>query len=366
MKRSSGLSKEEILEIFKQNFQYPVVKTILGDAVKMPSRDAFIFCDVTGSGYLDSPIYQYTPKGLLKLFYNAFDYNFVSGIFEKTSLRNTPYLISKGKPYVFGTEYKYIVPIEFQSEIELQDYLIDHIDKLDTPTDYIVMRIEASKKGHGLESFLEYLAGEYFKKKGFIVENQIPLAHAIGSPDFGGYDLKPIFQATQNHLPSGFHIIELAMLRLNASNGKYSAAEEYPNNLIVGEAKTSTTEMDGQLRKYLDTGLFDWGFEMHPSKENATFSDRGLLTIDSNYRIRFVNKTTSYHYSPGTHQLSQKLYIQWLVEYMKFYLLANLTNDELARFYISQKNEPISTQEKLVEFVRNLTANQIINYIESL
>lgn len=366
MKKSLGLSKADVLDIFAQNFQYPIENTILGDAIKMPSRDAFIFCTVTGSGYLDSPVYQYTPKGLLKLFYNAFDYNFVTGLFENTSLRNTPYLISQGKPYVFNTEYKYIVPIEFQSEVELQDYLIEHFDKLETPTDYIIMRIEASKNGHGLESFLEYLAGEFFKTKGFIVENQIPLTHSTGSPDFGGFYLQPIFQAIQGLLPYGFHIIELAMLRLNLPQSSYPVKVEYPNSIIVGEAKTSTTEMDQQLRKYLDTGLFNWGFEMHPTKAQATFNDRGLLSLDNHFKIRFIDKTCAYHYTPETAQLSQIKYTQWLIDYMKFYLLANLTNDELSTFYRSRQKEPISTKDNLVDFVKNLKVEQIISYLKSL
>ena len=37
---------------------------------------------------------------------------------------------------------------------------------------------------------MEYLTCETFKKYGYVVENQIPLAHSIGSPDFGGYKTK--------------------------------------------------------------------------------------------------------------------------------------------------------------------------------
>ena len=81
MSRSLELSKEEILKVFKENFSYEIVKTPLGDGVKMPSREAFLFCNVTGSGYLDNFIYPFTPKGLMKLFYNAFDYKFVTGVF---------------------------------------------------------------------------------------------------------------------------------------------------------------------------------------------------------------------------------------------------------------------------------------------
>ena len=120
----------------------------LGLALKMPVKDAFVFSVVTGAGYLDNPVYPFTPKGLMKLFYNAFDYKFVTGIFENTSLKNTPYMLSKAKPFLFDSEYKYIVPIEFYSERELQQTLETHFSNLQNPTDFIILRIEKSKKGN--------------------------------------------------------------------------------------------------------------------------------------------------------------------------------------------------------------------------
>ena len=192
MKKNSELSKQDIINVFKANFHFPLIDTPLGMAVKIPAREAFIFCNVTGAGYFDNFVMPFTPKGLMKLFYNAFDFNFVTGVFEKTSLRYTPLLLSKAKPFLFDSQYKYIVPIEFCSDVELQSVLENAFDKLERPTNYIVMRIEKRKKGNGLESFMEYLAGEYFKTHGFIVENQVPLAHSIGSPDFSGYDLSNI------------------------------------------------------------------------------------------------------------------------------------------------------------------------------
>ena len=72
MKRNLELSKQDIIEVFKANLSLPVVETPLGTAVKMPARDAFIFCNVTGAGYLDSCVFPFSPKGLMKLFYNVF------------------------------------------------------------------------------------------------------------------------------------------------------------------------------------------------------------------------------------------------------------------------------------------------------
>lgn len=340
-----------------------MIDTPLGQGVKMPSREAFIFCNVTGAGYLDNFVYPFTPKGLMKLFYNAFDYNFVTGVFEKTTLKNTPYILSIAKPFLFDSEYKYIVPIEFNSDVELQDFLEEKFPLLDKPTNYIVMRIEKRKKGHGLESFMEYLAGEYFKYKGYVVENQVPLAFAVGSPDFGGYNIQEVKENTNVYLPMGYHIIELAMLRLNIQNEMYKTQSINNVNLIVGEAKTATTIMDAQLRKYLDTGLFDWGVEIHPNKQQATQNDRGMFTLDDDMIIKFIPPTKKYTL-PQESPYSKDEYERWLLNYMKFYLIANLTNDELNLFYTQKTSKTISDQSSLASFVNSLSVQDIINEIQ--
>jgi len=302
----------------------------------------------------------------MKLFYNAFDFKFVTGVFEKTSLRYTPLLLSKAKPFLFDSQYKYVVPIEFNSEIELQNILEGTFDELKRPTNYIIMRIEKSKKGNGLENFMEYLVSEYFKRQGFIVENQVPLAHSIGSPDFGGYGLSNIRNATHKYLPYGFHIIELAMLRFNNMKPLYNKESDYPEGLIVGEAKTGTTVMDRQLSKYLDTGLFDWGLEIHPYKSEPTDSDRGMFSLDDNFKVYFTPPTQQYKYSKNITRHSKNEYIIWLENYMKFYLIANFTNDDLNAFYKQKMSRTIDGQYSLVEFVKALSAKEIVDQIKIL
>ena len=50
------LSKENIISIFKNNFKCEVIETDLGKGFKLNPYQAFIFCSITGSGYLDNPI----------------------------------------------------------------------------------------------------------------------------------------------------------------------------------------------------------------------------------------------------------------------------------------------------------------------
>ena len=79
--------------------------------------------------------------------------------------------------------------------------------------------------------------------KGFICENQIPLSHALGSPDFGGYGIPEVLKVLSKYGVhfNGLNIIELAMLRFKKNS--IEANDVFSDALIVGEAKTSTTTM---------------------------------------------------------------------------------------------------------------------------
>lgn len=357
------ISRDVYLQVFKNNFKYDIVDTELGQAIKMPAIDAFIYCCVTGSGYLENPIYPFSPKGLVKLFYNAFNYNLVTGIFDNTTLRNTPYIFYQAKPFLFDGP-KYIVPFEFKSEVQLTETLKAKFSSINNPENYIVQRIEASKSGYGMEPFLEYLTAEYFKNKGFIVENQIPLAHNIGSPDFGAYGLDELLKElnSYNYLPSsGFHIIELAMIRINKQAHKSNGVTS--KYLIVGEAKTERAVAVNQLKKYLNTDLFDIGIEIHPNQTKPTTKYLGLITIDSNYKIALINPSEKYE---AELPLSKDDYIKWLNNYMKFYLMANFSNDEFDAFYYETFRKHISSQRDIVTFVTSISITSILNKIRTL
>jgi len=354
------ISKDVYFKIFEKNFDYKIIETEMGEAIQMPPADAFIYSCVTGAGYLENPIYPFTPKGLLKLFYNAFDYKFVTGIFDNTTLKNTPLILSQAKEYLF-TQTKYVVPVEFVYEGELTDYLRRQFSSITNPQDYIIQRIEMRKIGNGMEPFLEFLAAEYFKNRGYIVENQIPLAHSVGSPDFGAYSLDKVTKSLNSFgfLPGcGFHIIELAMIRLNRHLG--NQGHNTGNHLVVGEAKTNSRTMTRQLEKYLDTGLFDIGFEIHPAKTKPATDYFGLITLGADFELKIIPPEKQYEPS---HRLSKVDYVKWLTNYMKFYLLANLTNDELSEFYYELNNSRISSQADIVRFVAKMDVETLLNRI---
>ena len=356
------IDKSNFFEIFRQNFGFEIVETCIGKAIKMDSYNAFLYCNITGAGYFDNPVFPFTPKGMMKLFYNAFNYKFVTGLFDNTTLNNTPYKLSQIKPYLFEGD-KYILPVEFNSEIELQKKLKQYRNELITQnistTDFIIQRIEKSKKGNGMEPFMEYLTCETFKKYGYVVENQIPLAHNIGSPDFGGYKTREYidFVSKHNCLPLGFHIIELAMIRLFKEKKYKIDVINTTNDAIVGEAKTSTKVMTGQLKKYLDTSLFSVGYEIYPYKSQPSEEFFGLVTLDENFRVKIINPGKKY--IEYANILDKDKYYYWLNNYFKYYLIANLTNDELNQFYYSKVGDKIGTSDDIINFVNKCSFDEI-------
>ncbi len=356
--------KKDFFNIFKANFDFKIVETEMGLAVKMPAKEAFIYSSITGAGYFENPIYPFTPKGLMKLFYNAFTYKFVSGIFDNGVLKNTPYILSKAKKYLFEGD-KYVVPIEFESEEKLINLLKEKFDHIKNPENYIIQRIETSKQGNGMEPFMEYLAGESFRHLGFIVENQIPLAHAVGSPDFAGYGLSDLIIKISDYgylSSAGFHMIELALIR-NFKQGPKNESHHVTHDFIVGEAKTGSLIMTKQLEKYLNTGLFDQGFEIHPAKAKPSKDYFGLISLDSDFKIKITLPVTKH---TAENPLSREEYAIWLGNYIKFYLISNFTNDELKQFYIEQEGEEINKESDLVSFVLGLETETILAKIKSL
>tara|TARA_Y100000310_G_scaffold342066_1_gene443587 strand:+ start:3975 stop:5048 length:1074 start_codon:yes stop_codon:yes gene_type:complete len=349
------INSKEFIKIMNKNFGYKIVDTPLGQGIIIDPFDAFIYSTVTGAGYLDDPLYQFTPKGLMKLFYNALDYKFVTGIFDNTTLKNTPCIIAQSKTYLFEGD-KVIIPIEFNSEIELQRKLKKFTTDLKEPsTNFIIQRIEKSKKGNGMEPFMEYLACEVMRGEEFIVENQIPLSHSTGSPDFGGYKLKHPLSYNK------IHLIELSLIRLGW-NIKASSLNK-GHYFIVGEAKTSTTQMKNQIEKYLKTKFFNECYEIHPSKFCSSDKRFGLITIDKEGSIKIIRKQDEeIFFDRGR----QEEYASWLFNYLKYYLIANLTNDEFVEFYNEKKKKKISGIKDIIDFVNGLTYKDILKKIKEI
>lgn len=352
------LNKCTITKIFEKNFNFPIVDTILGKAVKMDAVSAFHFANVTGAGYLDNPTYPFSPKGILKILRAAFQYNIVTGIFDRYNLYYSPTELMKSRPYLFLGD-KYLILEECMDEAQYREDMKNAYDTLAEnhipSTDFLFFRIEAWKKGNGMECFLEYLACEVFRRKNYIVENQIPLVHEVGSPDFGGFHLA--------FGEKGFHIIELAMMRIT---GDVQILDNLQiDHVIVGEAKTATTIMAEQLEKYLNTTAFLKGYEMHPQKAAPTKDCFGMLHIGDDYSVRCEEPRTLYT-NVGDIVFDFDEYMEWYQNNLKFYIIANFTNEELRNFIEERKPKGKYAQAKIIDVVRNTSMEEIIKGVKAV
>lgn len=352
------INRTNIFDIFHKNLGFDIVDTPIGKAIKMSAIEAFLFANITGAGYLDNPTFLFSPKGTQKILREAFEYHFVTGIFNGSALFYCPTELQKKKPYLF-TGDKYIVFKEFADECSLSEKIQSDFDLLYeqgvATTDYIVARIEASKNGNGMEPFLEYMACEHFKRKGYIVENQVPLAATVGSPDFGGYRSRSI--------NDGFHINELSLIRITRNQSLLDDINI--DDAIVGEAKTSTTIMEKQLRKYMNTGLFSSGYELHPYKSKPSITAFGLLNFSDDCMLRVKEPEKAYATTINT-TWSKTGYFAWLTNYMKFYLMANLSKEEFDQFISTKLKKKKYTVEEMARTITSLSFDEIVSTIKEV
>jgi len=359
-----GIDAKKFLAIMKSNFDCPIINTWLGDGIEMNNFSAFIFSCLTGAGYLEDPLFPFSPKGLMKVFYSALDYSFVTGLFNNGSFHYTPYRLYLQKKWLFEGK-KIIIPVEFNKETYLQKKLEKFlkVNKEIKGTDFLIFRIEKSKKGNGMEPFLEYLCAMKFKENGYLIETQAPLNFNHGTPDFGGYKIMAFNAYLNKHkLPLGLFLVELSMLRLKWLNTeKYSKEILNYDQFIVGEAKTSTKKMETQLLKYLDTHFFNEAYELYPEKIQLPNPNFGLVYIDVNNKTKMITPKDSNTFLEIN---KQKEYSKWLSNYVKYYLVANLTNDEFNDFYFKIAKKKTRTKEDTINFINNLTYDQIFSKIK--
>lgn len=352
------ICKDTIKEIFNRNFSFQIIESKIGTVIEMDAINAFIFANITGAGYLNNCVYPFSPKGFLKILREAFKYNLVTGIYDRGDLHYSPNNFLKTMPKLFVGN-KYILLVEGKDERDFSQHLKESYNTLISnnidPSDYIIFRIETWKKGNGMESFLEYLTCEYFKNKGFIVENQIPLTHSSGSPDFGGFHI--------SNTSVGFHIIELSMLKITKNVGILDLLRGNSiDYTIVGEAKTATTSMKHQIKKYMDTGLFAMGFEIHPSKAMPSVTSLGMINIAEDYSINCMIPNHTYNTVPYNYHN----YMQWYQNNLKLFMLANFSAPELDNFLNTRCPNGYSSQEKLISTVQNTPLIEMIDVVKGV
>ena len=128
---------------------------------------------------------------------------------------------------------------------------------------------------------------------------------------------------------------------------------------IVGEAKTSSREAIEQIKKYLGKKIFNRAYEIIPNKKEPEVIC-GLITFDDSGEIVVYEGKEK----PVMDKKIKETYFKWLGNYIKYFLLANISNKELNDFYEQKlKQEFPGITESLISFVNNLTYEEIIEAI---
>jgi hypothetical protein len=359
------LNKDNVLKILHRNFGFKIVNNpVAGDVIKLSARDAYLYSSITGHPYLCNLTGGFSPNGLMQVFNQANSYNMVSGMFDRTGrFKYTPLLLSKEYPFITETE-KFIIPLEYSKHSEYEAkrrLLFERLKKKGfNPSDFIICTIKKGTSGYGMEPFCEYVTSEYFRRRGYLTETQIPFYYNGGTPDFAAYDFPEVLDILRKKdlISAGATLIELATFRLFKSRESEPQTSKEAE-AIVGEAKTSSREAIKQIRKYLGKKIFNRAYEIIPHKNKPevicgliTFNEVGDIVIYEAKETPLVDKKV------------QTDYFEWLGNYIKYFLLANIDNSEFDRFYEKKTKREFPTgTEALIQFVNNLEYQEIIKEI---
>jgi hypothetical protein len=210
-----------------------------------------------------------------------------------------------------------------------------------------------------MEAFCEYVVSEYFNRRGYLTETQIPFFYSGGTPDLAAYEIPTVINILKKHgiILNGESFIKLASIRAfemqRSQNGESQRASKV--EALVGEAKTSTLDAKKQIKKYLSFGIFNKAYEIIPNKTTPevisgliSFDEEGYIQVQEAKQPAFVN------------QKQQQEYLVWLKNYIKYFLVANLSSDEFDDFYGKITGRTSRTLSQLIEFVNQLEYEQIL------
>ena len=371
-----------MIEILNKNFGFKKVTDPFGKpAIQMSSRDAFRYSLIEGSPFLIDE-YGATLKEQLKVFYHRSSLNenyylYCPGLFGVKRDRET-LLLDKGNASIymkkhfrsifFKTIKKIIIFYEYdpkgmesRSEIERKVYKRIIKEKM-KPENYLLTIVRTDNKQK--ESFLEYVACEYFNREGYLTETQVPFQNNRGIPDFAAYKIKDEHMKILSKyklIDGGCCLPEISAAKSFISNKKYESLEpnmEYEMN--IGEAKIGTPyDAKDQLNKYANAKISKHLFSITVQTEPKTPSDNyGEFRFDDKLKIK---------YDPIP--FGEKLDVEkikndeeFLLNYIKLYALANLPLEKI-KSKCDIKDSKKSESEQLIEYVKKWDFEELIKFV---
>ena len=358
------LYSDYLKNIIKKNFGFNVVNDPnLGMLFELKPMEAYRYVVLTGSGYLnlDEPeLRTFNKRDVFRVFNQAQQFDVQLGVFDDNDVEfkyDSRYFFEK-YPFILKGK-KFIVFLDFvednssgepayYADLRRINQLI--LDKGENPNDYIISLVDEENR-KDLESFFEYFVCDYFARRGFFTDSQIPFYYGVGTPDIAAYSLPELSNLLEEKYGiSGCTTFELMNLKL--LNDLKSLGQNTSDQNFVFEVKTTSTN-GSQIKKYIDKDVFDKAYEMIPHKKKQSdyaglfhFSDDGDLLIEESKELSTKNKA---------------LFNDWLSIYFKMYLLHNFTKE---KFEIFKANNAIKTNNDLINTLRNISFKQLINLFD--
>ncbi len=368
----TNLDKTAMVKILNENFGFKLIDDDdFGTAIEMSARDAFRYSLIQGSPYLFDE-YGFTCKEQLNVFYhrsslNLGYYMYCPGLFGVSrkdnelilDKGNSPYYLNKEFPSLFSSS-KIILFHDYDesqspSRAELERDIHKKIkERGDNPENYILTLV--SNTSSLKESFLEFITCEYFNRDNYLTESQVPFENNAGIPDFAAYKFPHMkFLAENNFIDGGCCIPEIAAACVfTNSNTSLSNPSKY--DVIIGEAK-----MNGNAKKQLDKHyklkLASKLFVIKPFNSRIP-KDYGLMHIQKDFKI---------NYNSGRNQPQKTSLLksdeEFLTNYIKFYVIANLPIEKIKDNFIDVKS-PIPESEQLIENTINYDFFDLIKLVK--
>ena len=339
----------------------PDEKFKFGNSYKISAQNAFLISSIVGCNYLINPV-GFSLKGRNEVFihrtvFQEGTFIYSPGLFNRDKSgkivdgNSAPSLLSKF-PNLFAEDKKLIcvnLKTKTRSNVELN--ICNELKKLNrNPEEYIILKL---KEDSGFEPILELLSFCYFKKNGYIFENQAPFFQQNfkyknkvvngGIPDISLFKIPAqnlLYRKFKIHTDTSIPINFIPFIKndLFKEEVKESIKPIEKHELILGEAKNSISSKNQaikQMEKYSFVDLSDNVISFMPDYCNSDEEKFSSLYLDKN-DIKFKNKYSSNKNTDF--ELEDTIFLETSI---KMNLLASLNFNELTEIVADNFKEKV-------------------------
>ncbi|OLS27447.1 MAG: hypothetical protein HeimC2_11100 [Candidatus Heimdallarchaeota archaeon LC_2] len=361
----------DLIDLLEKNCNFSKhIDPDLGLCVKLSNYEAYRFVMITGYGFISGKRKDGLkfPRPLFQIYNQIYEYKLQNGLFDiyNFSTNDCTKNIIADYPILTNAKNAYIFPIIYSS---LRDFLtkcdilkIKLNQRLSFELFAFIPILKKSKNPANLESFFEYLVSFHYNSLGYITDNQTPFLYAKGTPDLVSFYFPEISDIMNNYkfINNGWHVCDLMNISsysMRKIGYKSNKIELETDTLLGFEVKTNQKSAKSQIAKYASAELFQELYEIIPVKKTVQ-SNIGLISYDQNFSLDIQLPKNSIRYS----ETNIVRYKNWFINYMKPYLLTNLTNEIIEKEIFHEK---INSEVSFMRIIKNLGIAKLLNCIEN-